>query len=100
MLRQQELKITVTSYRDTGRAQRQMGVGEEGGDIHLPPGLPTCRGCVCRGIPILGSAELATGHTGRGGPVPSGQGDGESSLVWLGVKLTWTTDVFLSFLEI
>lgn len=53
-----------------------------------------------RGIPIFSSAELATGHTGRGGPVPSGQGDGKSPLVWLGVKLTWTTDVFLGFLEI
>lgn len=99
MPRQRELKIAITSYRDTRLAWRQTGVGElEWG--HSPPELPTCRGCVRRGIPIFSSAELAIGHMGRGGPVLSGQGDGKSPLVWLGVKLTWTMDVFLGFLEI
>lgn len=94
-----ELKITITSYRDTGGGAEQ-GVGEEVGGTLTHHSTPHLKGCVCRGIPIPSSAKLATGHLERAGPVSSGQGNGKTPLLRLGVKLTWPMDMFLSFLEI
>lgn len=51
MLSQQELKITITSYRDTELAQRQMGVGGRGWGHSPTTRTPHLQGMCVGGSP-------------------------------------------------
>jgi hypothetical protein len=101
VLRQQVLKIAVTSCRDMGWPRGGWSGGRLGGDTHPSPGLLVCS-CVRLGVdgdpPSPTLTELVADHMEWVGPVPFSQGNEKKPLVLSSGNVMCSADVILNFL--